>query len=196
MTCSLYLKIAVTSSLRLPCALFYRVPSIRARAIVGPSFPVPPQMMIWAMRSSHGRNLAPLVELYAFETLFMDFRNRSLHSRREWLEAEEEDAEPRRRWIAFGPFCRQGAVVAEALAFRIGDSMGRPGMTRWWSRGHHAPWQRVRFFFRLTTLVRTCGHLLAVGCPGGQCCEWRGPMQLSSAKAYCWPGFQSSTWPT
>ena len=68
MTGSLYFKIAIKSSLRLPFALLYRVPSIRARTIGYPSFPFPPQM-IWAMQSSRGRILAPLLELYKLKSL-------------------------------------------------------------------------------------------------------------------------------
>ena len=68
MTGSLYFKIAFDSSLRMPCALFDRVPSIPLRTIGYPSFPFPPQM-IWAMQSSRGRILAPLLELYEFKCL-------------------------------------------------------------------------------------------------------------------------------
>ena len=106
-----------------------------------------------------------------------------------------EDAEPRHRWIGIGPLCRQGAVVAEALAVSIGDSMGRPGKARWLMVGMLLG-EECSLFFWLTTLVRASGYLLAAGCPGGQCCGRRRPMQLSSAKTYAWPGLQSSCRPT
>ena len=110
-------------------------------------------------------------------------------------ETEEEDAEPRRLWTTFGPLCRQGAVVAEALAVSLGDSTGRPGKARWLMVSVLLG-EECSLLFWLTALVRASGHLLAVGRPGGQCCGRRRPMQLSSAKTYAWPGLQSSCRPT
>ena len=90
--------------------------------------------MLQAIRtqSSNGRILAPLLELYAFESL-LGFKKRSklfIRGTRGSEAAEEDGGDRSAGFSSNGPL-RQVPVVAEALAFSICDSVRRPGQAKW-----------------------------------------------------------------